>query len=66
MKYQHILNGKLLFETNNLSEFYNYLCTNEKAKQCKNSILFNLLEQSNGYICNMATAQPKELDWTDL
>lgn len=56
MKYQYILNSKIVFETNDASEFHYYLINNEKANQAKNSILYNLLEQSNGYICNMATA----------
>ena len=57
MKYQHILNDVVIFETNNVSDFFHYLLTDSDAQQAKNSILYNLLEQSGGHICNMATAQ---------
>ena len=53
MKYQHILNNEVLFETNDVSIFFSYLLTDSRAQQAKNSILYNLLEQSNGYVCNM-------------
>jgi hypothetical protein len=55
MKYQHILNGKLLFETDDSHEFMFYLMTNDKAKQAKYSVLYNLLKNSSGYICNMSS-----------
>jgi hypothetical protein len=57
MKYQHILNNEVLFESNDASEFMLYLLTNDKAKQAKYSILYNLLEQSKEYICNMVSAK---------
>lgn len=53
MKYQHILNGEVLFQTDDAGEFFTYLITNEKAQQAKNSVLFNLLEKSGSYICSM-------------
>jgi hypothetical protein len=55
MKYQHILNNKLLFETNSASDFFHYLMNNPDAKQAKNNILYNLLESNKGYICEMST-----------
>lgn len=57
MKYQYILNNTILFETNDLSSFFHYLMTEKDAQQAKNSILYNLLEKSNGYICKMETAK---------
>jgi len=57
MKYQHILNGEILFETDDVSTFFGYLMSNPKAQQVRNSILYNLLEKSNGYICNMVSAK---------
>ena len=56
MKYQHILNKEVLFETDDVSAFFTYLLTDERAKQAKNSILYNLLEQSDGYHCIMMSA----------
>jgi len=66
MKYKHILNGKLLFETNDASEFFSYLMDKETS-QAKHSVLFNLLDKSNGYVCNMVSAsRPKTLNgWID-
>jgi hypothetical protein len=55
MKYQHILNGKLLFETDDSSEFFSYLISTKETNQAKLSILYNLLEKSNGYICEMVS-----------
>lgn len=55
MKYQHILNKKVLFETNDASEFMGYLLNNKQAVQAKNNILYDLLEKSNGYICEMVS-----------
>ncbi len=55
MKYQYILNDVILFETNDVTIFFSYLLTEPKAEQAKNSILYNLLEKSGGYTCNMAT-----------
>jgi hypothetical protein len=52
MKYQVILNGNTLFETDNVAEYFSYLLKNE---QIKNSVLYNLLEKSNGHISNMVT-----------
>jgi hypothetical protein len=52
MKYQHIINGNLLFETDNVSEFFMYLL---KFPQERNSTLFDLLDKTNGYILNMAS-----------
>jgi hypothetical protein len=55
MKYQYILNDKIIFETNDASEYMLYLLTNKEAEQIKYSVLFRLLEQSNGHICNMVS-----------
>lgn len=55
MKYQYILNKEVLFETNDPSEFMTYLMTDPKAYQAKYCVLYELLEQSSGYICNMAS-----------
>lgn len=52
MKYQHILNGKLLFETDSHSEFATYLMFDDRAKQAKHIVLCKLLEESEGHICN--------------
>jgi hypothetical protein len=57
MKYQHILNNELLFETDDVSEFLSYLLNDKRAAQAKNTILFNLLDKSNGYICKMVNAK---------
>lgn len=56
MKYQHSLNDKVLFETDDALVFMEYLMTNPKAVYAKNSILYNLLVTSDGYICNMVSA----------
>ncbi len=56
MKYQHILNKIVLFETNDASEFMLYLMNNKDASQAKYSVLYNLLQKSDGYICEMASA----------
>lgn len=55
MKYQHILNGELLFETDDTTEYYSYLIKSENY-QLMHSTLYNLLEKSNGYIANMSQA----------
>lgn len=55
MKYQHSLNDKVLFETDDASVFMEYLITDPKAMYAKNSILYNLLVTSDGYICNMVS-----------
>lgn len=52
MKYQYKLNGKIIFETDNLSDYCTYLYNNP---QVRDSVLYNLLDKSNGYIANMAT-----------
>lgn len=51
MKYKHIRNGELIYETNNASEFVKYLLTDPRAQQIKYSVLYNLLEKNDGYIC---------------
>ena len=56
MKYQYILNKKILFETNSPTEYFRYLL-NLEDNSLKNDILHDLLGKSNGYICEMATAQ---------
>lgn len=58
MKYQYILNGEIIFQTNNVSEYYGFL-VNRQDKQAMYSVLYNLLEQSKGYLCNMASAIPQ-------
>ncbi len=55
MKYQHILNGEVLFETDDASKFQHYLMNDPRAAQAKFSILYNLLEKSGGYVCKMET-----------
>lgn len=59
MKYQYVLNGEILFETNNAEEFWRYLVFVIKEPHIKESVLYNLLEKSGGYKCNMATASSK-------
>jgi len=56
MKYQHKLNGEILFETDEVGEFLKYLLFDDKAKQAKNSILYNLLDKAGTYVCDMYTA----------
>lgn len=58
MKYQDILNKKVLFETDNAHEFMQYLMKKEN-NQSLYSTLYNLLEQSKSYKCNMVTATAK-------
>jgi hypothetical protein len=53
MKYQHILNNELLFETDDPGQFVTYLMTDQKAQQAKYNVLYNLLEKSGGYICKL-------------
>lgn len=61
MKYQHILDGKLLFETNDITEYIQYLNSLNDFGQTKNMILYNLLYLSSGYICNVVTARKRHL-----
>lgn len=58
MKYQYILNGKIIFQSDSVSEYYSFL-VNKEDKQTMYSVLYNLLEKSNGYICNMVSATPQ-------
>lgn len=55
MKYQYILNDKIVYQTDSASEFFVFLNKPENTQE-RNSILYNLLEKSGGYTCNMATA----------
>jgi hypothetical protein len=55
MKYQHTLNDKILFETDDALVFMDYLITNPKAVFAKKSIFYNLLLKNDGYICNMVS-----------
>ena len=52
MKYQYILNGTIIFETNDASTYFAYLMQHE---QLKNSVLLNLLHNAGKYTANMAT-----------
>jgi hypothetical protein len=57
MKYQHILNKEVLFETDNATEYFTYLLDIKgDVSQTKHAVLRSLLEKSNGHICEMATA----------
>lgn len=53
MKYQYKLNNEILFETDNVMDFFEYIST--KSPHVKDCVLIGLLEQSKGYIANMAT-----------
>lgn len=55
MKYQHILNGELLFETNDTSKYFQYLLSKGNT-QLMHSVLYRLIDQSGGYIANMSQA----------
>jgi len=55
MKYQDILNKKVLFETNNAHEFMQYLMKKENTQSLCYTLI-NLLQNSKGYTCNMASA----------
>lgn len=59
MKYQHIVNYILLFETNEAHEFMLYVLTNDNCKVDKYKILHDLLEKSNGYVCKLYTTSDK-------
>jgi len=50
MRYQYILNNKIVFETNDITEYFMFLMKNE---QLKNSVLFNLLNKAGKYTANM-------------
>ncbi len=52
MKYQYRLNGQIIFETDNISEYFKYLYENPTLRD---AVLYNLLDKSNEYIANMAT-----------
>lgn len=53
MKYQYKLNNEILFETDNVMDFFEYIST--KDSYVRDSVLIRLLEQSKGYIVNMGT-----------
>lgn len=55
MKYQHILNGELLFETNDTTEYFQYLLSKGNT-QLMHSVLYRLIDQSGGYIADMSQA----------
>lgn len=55
MKYQHIIDNIVQFETNDPGEFATYLLYDPKAKQDKASVLFKLLDQIGEYKCKMVT-----------
>lgn len=61
MKYQHILNDRVLFESDSVDEFFTYLLTYPLVAQARNSILYNLLIKSNGYVCNMVTKKQERV-----
>lgn len=65
MKYQYILNNKVLFETNDAEEYFTYLITSTD-KQLMHAVLYRLLRQSGGHICNMVTASQQHLDNLDV
>lgn len=54
MKYQFILNNVIIFETDNVSEYFSFLLKPENV-QIKNSVLYDLLEKSKSYTADMAT-----------
>ena len=53
MKYQYKLNNKILFETDNIVNFFKYIST--KSPHVKDYILIGLLKQSKGYIADITT-----------
>lgn len=53
MKYKLIINNEVVYQTDNAEDYYIYLI-NHKNQQFLQTILYNLLEKSNGYVCNMA------------
>jgi len=56
MKYQYILNGEIMYQTDDASAFFHYLMFTEGAKQAMHSTLYQLLEKSNGHTCSMVSA----------
>lgn len=54
MKYQYILNNTLVFETNDVQEYFQFLI-GRADKQVMYRVLYNLLEKYDGYICNVVT-----------
>jgi len=53
MKYKYILNDKVLFETDNIIDYINYI----RERNALNSVLYNLLQNAGEYTANMATAR---------
>lgn len=60
MKFQYILNDKVLFETNDFLEYITYLYALDDHGQAKHSVLYRLLEKSGGHICEMVNADYKQ------
>jgi len=55
MKYKHILNGEVLFETEYPSDFVKYMLTDPRASQAKYSVLYRLLSEAKEYECKMVS-----------
>ena len=54
MKYQNILNNKILYSTNSIKDFLHYIMTNKEAIQAKNTLLHNILgKPSYFYFSNL-------------
>lgn len=52
MKYQYKLNGKIMFQTDSVYEYIQYL----KKQHESDAVLAHLLDRANGYVADMATA----------
>ncbi len=53
MKYQYVLNKEILFETNNPTEFFDWLNHNVPPIM-RESILHDMLKRSNGHVINVS------------
>ena len=65
MKYQHILNDEILFETDNVSEFMKYLLNDPKAKYDRYRILHDLLDKAGSYSLKLVSANYCKHDWDE-
>lgn len=55
MKYQYILDGQILLETNDVLEYITFIYDLEDQGQSKHAILYDLLVKADGHVCKMAT-----------
>ena len=51
MKYQYILNEKIVFETNDVKEYIDFIL---KDSQLSTAVITDLLSKSDSYKCKMA------------